>query len=134
MFDVGWSEMAIIAVVALLVFGPKELPSALRSFAQWSKAARKLAREFQVGVDELIREADLDDARKAILATKKDLEREVEKAVDPTGGIGGEVKELVKPGPAADNSIQVPPAVPAAEPEAALEPAAAERAPAETGP
>lgn len=133
MFDVGWSEMAIIAMVALVVFGPKELPSALRTFAQWSKAARKLAREFQGGVDDLIREAELDDAKKVILATKKDLESDIEKAVDPTGGIVGEVKEVAKLAAATDNSIQVTPAVPAAGPAIALEPVAVAPAPAETG-
>ena len=44
MFDIGWSEMAVIALVALLLFGPKELPNALRTGAKWLKQGRKLAR------------------------------------------------------------------------------------------
>jgi len=62
MFDIGWSEMAIIALVALLVFGPKELPNALRTGAKWMKTARKMAREFQSSVDhvkELVRTVKL---------------------------------------------------------------------------
>ena len=58
MFDIGWSEMLIIGVVALVVIGPKELPGALKTFAYWMKQARKLAREFQSGVDEMIRQAE----------------------------------------------------------------------------
>ena len=53
MFDIGWSEMAIIAVVALVVIGPKELPNALKTVAYWMTQARKMAREFQSGVDEM---------------------------------------------------------------------------------
>jgi len=65
MFDIGWSEMAVIALIALVVIGPKELPNAMRIVAKWARKARSLAREFQSGVDDMIREADLDDARKA---------------------------------------------------------------------
>lgn len=86
MFDIGWSEMAIIAVVALVVLGPKELPNALRTAAQWMRTARKLAREFQGGVDQIVREAELDEARKAVQqATKLNIGEEFEKTVDPTG-------------------------------------------------
>src|SRR4029450_13815034 len=62
MLDIGWSEMLIIGVVALVVIGPKELPGALKTFAYWMKQARKLAREFQSGVDDMIRQAELDAA------------------------------------------------------------------------
>lgn len=86
MLDIGWSEMAIIAVVALVVLGPKELPNALRTAAQWMRTARKLAREFQGGVDQIVREAELDEARKAVQqATKLNIGKEFEKTVDPTG-------------------------------------------------
>lgn len=86
MLDIGWSEMAIIAVVALVVLGPKELPNALRTAAQWMRTARKLAREFQGGVDQIVREAELDEARKAVQqATKLNIGQEFENTVDPTG-------------------------------------------------
>src|SRR5215470_4469986 len=64
MFDIGWSEMLIIGVVALVVIGPKELPGALKTFAFWMRQARKLAREFQAGVDDMIRQAELNEAKK----------------------------------------------------------------------
>ncbi len=86
MFDIGWSEMAVIAVVALVVLGPKEIPNALKTAAQWMRTARKLAREFQGGVDQIVREAELDEARKTVQqATSMSIGREIEKVVDPTG-------------------------------------------------
>ncbi len=95
MFDIGWSEMALIALIALVVIGPKELPKAMRSVAKWVRKARSLAREFQSGVDDMIRDADLDDARKALEATSKfDVGKAVEDTIDPTGGLRDEAKDL----------------------------------------
>ena len=45
MFDIGWSEMAVVALIALIVIGPKELPKAMRSLAKWTRKARSMARE-----------------------------------------------------------------------------------------
>jgi sec-independent protein translocase protein TatB len=95
MFDIGWSEMAVIALIALVVIGPKELPNAMRIVAKWARKARSLAREFQSGVDDMIREADLDDARKAFDATKTfDVGKVLEDTVDPTGSLREEAEEL----------------------------------------
>ena len=95
MFDIGWSEMAVIALIALVVIGPKELPNAMRIVAKWARKARSLAREFQSGVDDMIREADLDDARKAFDATKTfDIDKVLEDTVDPTGSLREEAEEL----------------------------------------
>ncbi len=95
MFDIGWSEMAVIALIALVVIGPKELPNAMRIVAKWARKARSLAREFQSGVDDMIREADLDDARKAFDATKTfDVDKVLEDTVDPTGSLREEAEEL----------------------------------------
>jgi sec-independent protein translocase protein TatB len=88
MFDIGWSEIAIIVVVALVVLGPKELPNALRMATQWLRYARKMASEFQSGIDQIVREAELDDARKAVQSVASmDLASEIKQAVDPTGDI-----------------------------------------------
>ncbi len=95
MFDIGWSEMAVIALIALVVIGPKELPNAMRIVAKWARKARSLAREFQSGVDDMIREADLDDARKAFDATKTfDIDKVLEDTVDPTGSLREEAEAL----------------------------------------
>ena len=112
MLGLDWAEIAIIAVLALIFVGPKELPGLLRNVARWVNKARSLAREFQSGVDEMIREAELDEARKSIeAATKVDLKQEIEKAVDPTGDVSRSMK--IEP-PAADAapSIAAPPQTP----------------------
>ncbi len=95
MFDIGWSEMAVIALIALIVIGPKELPNAMRAMAKWTRKARSLAREFQSGIDDLVREADLDEARKTFDATKTfDIDKAVEDTIDPTGSMREEAEEL----------------------------------------
>jgi len=95
MFDIGWSEMAVVALIALIVIGPKELPQAMRMAAKWVRKARGLAREFQSGVDEMIREAELEDARKAVeTARHVNIDKALETAVDPTGSVREEQREL----------------------------------------
>ncbi len=95
MFDIGWPEMAVIALIALVVMGPKELPKAMRSLAKWTRKARSMAREFQSGIDDMVREADLDDARKAIESAKSlDVGKVVEETIDPSGGLRDEAKEF----------------------------------------
>jgi sec-independent protein translocase protein TatB len=99
MFDIGWSEMLIIGVVALVVIGPKELPGALKTFAYWMKQARKLAREFQSGVDDMIRQAELDEAKQAVEDARRKINSDIENAIDPTG----EVKQALS-----DTGIRTP--------------------------
>ena len=95
MFDIGWSEMAIIALVALIVIGPKDLPRTMKTVAQWMRKARSLTREFQSGIDEMVREAELDDARKALEATRHgNLQRTISNAVDPEGEMDKEVRSV----------------------------------------
>lgn len=93
MFDLGWDEMALIAVVALVVLGPKELPNALRTVSGLMRQARKLANEFQSGVHQIIREAELEDAKKAIADLNKGtISEAIEKHIDA----GGEIKDALK--------------------------------------
>ena len=60
MFDIGWPEIFVVGVITLIVVGPKEIPHVLRNVMGWVKKARSLAREFQSGVDDMVREAELD--------------------------------------------------------------------------
>ena len=64
MFDIGWSELVVIGVVALIVIGPKELPSVLRNIGQVMSKLRSMASEFQGQFQEALREAELDELRK----------------------------------------------------------------------
>lgn len=88
MFDIGWQEIFIIGILALIVVGPKDLPQAVRTITQWIRKARGLAREFQGGVNEMIREAELDDIKKQITDIKSmDIESELQKTLDADGEI-----------------------------------------------
>jgi sec-independent protein translocase protein TatB len=64
MFDIGWSELLVIAIVALVVIGPKDLPQAFRVLGRWMAKARALASDFQGHVDDLMREADMQDMKR----------------------------------------------------------------------
>ena len=71
MFDIGWSELVVIAVVALVAIGPKELPGVLRTVGQWMGKARKLAGEFQGQFREAMREAEMADLKKSFDEVKE---------------------------------------------------------------
>jgi len=64
MFDIGWSELVVIAVVALIAIGPKELPGVLRTLGQWMAKIRQMASEFQSQFQEAMREAEMADLKK----------------------------------------------------------------------
>ena len=88
MFDFAWSEMALIAVVALVAIGPKDMPVAIRAVTGWIKKARRMAAEFQTHVDEMVREADLSEIRTSINEIRNfDIRGEIERSVDPDGSI-----------------------------------------------
>jgi len=74
MFDLGWSEILVVAVVAIIVVGPKDLPKLLRTVGQWVRRARSLASEFQRGMMDLADTADLKDL--------KDLKKDVEEVTN----------------------------------------------------
>ena len=71
MFDIGWSELLVIAVVALIAIGPKELPGVLRMVGQWMGKARKMASEFQGQFQEAMREAEMADLKKSFDEVKE---------------------------------------------------------------
>jgi sec-independent protein translocase protein TatB len=132
LFDLGWSELLLIGVVALVFIGPKDLPKALRAAGYWVRKARTLSREFQSSIDQMIRESDLEDIRKEFKqASELNLDQEFRRTVDPTGSLEESLKppelpdffNLNRPAPAADEAA--PPAP------AETEPAPADAAPAE---
>jgi sec-independent protein translocase protein TatB len=82
MFDIGWSELVVIAVVALIAIGPKELPGVLRMVGQWMGKARKMAAEFQGQFQEAMREAEMADLKKSF-----DEVREAASGLTSGGGL-----------------------------------------------
>jgi sec-independent protein translocase protein TatB len=65
-FGIEWSEYAVIAIVALIVIGPKELPAVLRAVGQWTTKIRRMAAEFQSQFQEALREAEMADLKKEV--------------------------------------------------------------------
>ena len=115
LFDIGWSELLLIGVVALVFIGPKDLPRALRVAGYWVGRARTLSREFQSSIDQMIRDAELDEMRQELKkATEFDLEKEIRSTVDPTG----ELAESIKPPEVPDYFEEPGAATPAATEEA----------------
>lgn len=93
MFDLAWSELLVIGLVAVLVLGPKELPQAMRTFARAIRKVRSLGSEFQGHFNEMLREAELDEVRKQIQKfSPANLTETVTNMVDPKGEIAKEVQ------------------------------------------
>src|SRR6266852_2731849 len=93
LLDFGWSELMLIGIVALVVIGPKDLPKALRVAGFWVRKARTLSREFQSSVEQMVREAELDEMRQELKkASEIDLDKEFRQAVDPTGSLTESLK------------------------------------------
>lgn len=114
MFDLAWSEIAVIAVVAVVVIGPKDLPEAIRGVAKGVQKLRRMAGEFQQQADELVREAKLDDVRNSIQEMKStindirsfDIKGEIQKAVDADGTL----QKTMAEDPLRDTFMPPPPA------------------------
>jgi sec-independent protein translocase protein TatB len=95
MLGMGWQEIFLVAVVAVLVVGPKELPRVLRTVSYWIRKLRGMAREFQSGVDDVIRESELQDIRKELEdTTSLDVSKRLINSVDPAGDIGDAVRDI----------------------------------------
>jgi sec-independent protein translocase protein TatB len=148
MFDIGWSELLVIGIVALIVIGPKELPGALRTLGQWMGKIRRMASEFQGQFQDAMREAELADLKKEMdeMAAKaesygqfdplEDVRKDIEQSVGdlpPLESIEGEKPADVA---AAQNSgaLSDEPQLPLPEPVAAEPSPAAESAVAEAKP
>src|SRR5262249_13208151 len=66
MFDIGWGELVVIGIVALIAIGPKELPTVLRTVGQWMTKIRRMAAEFQGQFQEAMREAEMAELKKQV--------------------------------------------------------------------
>ena len=117
MFDFAWSEIMLIGIVGLIFIGPKDMPTAIRAITDLLKKGRKLAGEFQTHVDEMVRDADLGEARDSIRQLRSmNLRGQVMKALDGDGSIRRTlVENPLSPIPAASSAAipGAPPATPA---------------------
>lgn len=92
MFDIASTELLLVAVVALLVIGPKDLPRAMRFVGNWIAKARGVARHFRSGLDEMIRQSELEEMEKKWAAENERIMREhsaettIEGEMIPLGG------------------------------------------------
>lgn len=106
MFDFAWSELALIGVVGLIFIGPKDMPTAIRAITDLLKKGRKLAGEFQGHVDEMVRDADLGEARDSFRQLRSlNIRGQVMKALDGDGSLRRTLTENpLSPVPAASSS------------------------------
>ncbi|MPZ58835.1 MAG: twin-arginine translocase subunit TatB [Rhizobiales bacterium] len=138
MFDIGWSELVIIGVVALIVIGPKELPGVLRMAGQWIGKVRRMASDFQGQFQEAMREAEMADLKKQVDEIT-DTTRDLTSQFDPIGSMRDEFDDpfgdktkvtdagAVNPQADSGEAVLPAPAEPIAEP--AADPASATAAP-----
>lgn len=125
MFDIGWGELVVIGIVALIAIGPKELPTVLRTLGQYMGKIRRMAADFQGQFQEAMREAEMADLKKQAEDLKSSVsdiasfdpmantQKEIERAL--------EVPELEKP---LTTATEVSSDAPAALPEPVQQPEA----------
>jgi sec-independent protein translocase protein TatB len=136
MFDIAWGEFVVIAVVALIVIGPKELPAVLRAIGQWTVKIRRMAAEFQGQFQEALREAEMADLRKEVdnlheqakeFTSYDPMSFQAAKASQPAD----EVQPADVPKPYSGPTLAPPDAFPDLTPPGAVAPGEAERSPGE---
>nr|WP_255700060.1 Sec-independent protein translocase protein TatB [Jiella avicenniae] len=102
MFDLGWSEILVIAVVLVVVVGPKDLPGMLRTFGRVMKQFRSMAGDFRRQFDDALKEAELDDVRKGIDDVRSlDPRRSIREAMNPMKAIGDDIRSSLNSATAA---------------------------------
>lgn len=107
MFEVGWTEMLVIAIVMIVVVGPKDLPGMLRTFGRTAAKLRSMAGDFQKQFNEALKEAELEDVKKSVDALRSlNPTAEIKKQLNPFEKAAADVRagldNVMKPKPAAD--------------------------------
>ena len=119
MFDIGWTEMLVIAIVMIVVVGPKDLPKMLRTFGRTTSKMRSMAGEFRKQFDDAMREAELEDVKSTIDSVRKmSPASDIKKALNPMEKAAADVRagleKALKPTPAPTPAASTPqPAEPA---------------------
>lgn len=121
MFDIGWTEMLVIAVVMIVVVGPKDLPKMLRTFGKTTAKMRSMAGDFQRQFNEAMREAELDEVKKSVDDLRSlNPANEIRKQLNPLGQAAADLRAGIQ------NTLNTP-----AKPDTSATPAAAVAQPAE---
>ena len=120
MFDIGWSELLVIGVVALIAIGPKELPGVLRAVGHWMGKIRRMASEFQGQFQEAMREAELADVKKQFddmtsvtgdltkFDPVADMQKDIERSVTAEAATSTPLPEAPAPIPEPEISVPLP--------------------------
>jgi sec-independent protein translocase protein TatB len=131
MFDIGWSELLVVAVVAIIFIGPRELIPMLRAFGKYAGKLKRMAAEFQSQFNEALREVELDQIAKEVEEIRKispaeDIKKELEAEMKPIGAAVGDIAKTIdapaKGAAATDDKAAAKPAGPKPE-KAAAKPA-----------
>ena len=109
MFDIGWTEMLVIAIVMIVVVGPKDLPKMLRTFGRTTAKMRGMAADFQKQFNDALKEAELDDVKKSVDSLRSlNPAAEIRKQLNPFEQAAADVRSgvdaVMKPKPAATRS------------------------------
>ena len=113
MFDIGWQELFFVAVIAVIVIGPKDLPRVVAQIGRFAGKARSMAREFQDGLREVVREAELDELRQSVekeagLGIKDELDNLIEPEGDfDPAAFDAEIGQAMEP-PSPPDPIPAP--------------------------
>lgn len=88
MLDIGWTEIAVIVVIAIVVIGPKDLPKAMRTVAQMIGKVKAMMREFQSNIDDMIKETELEEVKNQISSVRNmNLENKISETIDKDGDL-----------------------------------------------
>jgi sec-independent protein translocase protein TatB len=122
MFDLSWSHILIVLIVALVVVGPKDLPRMMRTVGAWVGKARNMANEFRRSFDEMAKQSELDELRADLEALRKerpfaDVEKDLHQSILPTDDVPPSAPEPPTPAPVPGKDIMTEgPAQPSMQP------------------
>jgi sec-independent protein translocase protein TatB len=109
MFDIGWTEIMLIGVVAVVVIGPKDLPKAMADLAGWVKKLRGLATDFRGQVNDMVKGTELEEVTKAAKGLNRyNVQRQLTSTIDPQGQIKKALEETRQAANARPEAAAVP--------------------------
>ena len=108
MFGVDTSELVLVAVLALIFIGPKDLPNALRTVGRWVGQVRGMARHFQSGIDAMIREAELEEMERKWREENERIMSQFPSADTPAAVVAEPALQEAPPAPPVDELPEAP--------------------------